>query len=396
MTQPNAPEQELRAQTVPESAEVVIIGGGVIGASIIFHLAEAGLTDVVLLEKNQLAAGSTALSAGGFRMQFSDAINIALAQRSIAAFENFAQRPGGQIDMHQVGYLFLLDNPADVEVFQRNVVLQNSMGVPSRMLTPAEAAELSPLADMTGILAATFCPKDGHCSPEGVVQGYAVAAREFGARVMQFCSVTGIEHHSGKIAAVHTAKGTIETSTVVCAAGPWSAQVGTMVGVDLPVAPLSRPIWYTEPMPSRPATVPMTIDFTTGFYFHSEGEGLLFGMADPNQAPGFDAPTRSDWLEQVAEVVARRAPALLEVGVAGGWDGFYEVSPDHNALIGEFERPSRFLYATGFSGHGFQLGPAVGEVMRDLVLRRIPPVDASGFAVERFAAGTSRPEHNIV
>jgi sarcosine oxidase, subunit beta len=389
-------DENVSTQSISAEAEVVIIGGGVIGASVAFHLAEAGVADVVLLEKNQLAAGSTALSAGGFRMQFSDEINIALAQRSIAAFENFATRPGGEIDMHQVGYLFLLDNPADVAVFERNVALQNSLGVPSRMVTPAEAAELSPLADMTGIIAASFCPKDGHCSPEGVVQGYAVAARELGARIIQFCGVTGIDHHDGHIVSVHTSKGTIRTSTVICAAGPWSYQIGEMVGFDLPVSPVSRPVWYTEPMASRPAIVPMTIDFTTGFYFHSEGEGLLFGMADTEQPAGFDAPTRSDWLEKTAEVVAMRAPALLEVGVAGGWDGFYETTPDHNALIGEAPELSRFLYATGFSGHGFQLGPAVGEVMRDLVMRRTPSIDVSGFAVERFANGAARLEHNVV
>jgi sarcosine oxidase, subunit beta len=384
------------ASPMPTSAEVVIIGGGVMGASAAFHLAEAGVTDIVLLEAGQLAAGSTALSAGGFRLQFSDEINIALAQRSIASFENFARRPGGEIDMHQVGYLFLLDNPADVEVFERNVALQNSMGVPSRMVTPDEASKLSPLADMTGVLAASFCASDGHCSPEGVVHGYAAATRAFGARVIQFCPVTGIERVGNTIAAVHTNRGSITTSTVICAAGPWSAAVAHMVGVDLPVEPVSRPIWYTEPLPSKPSSIPLTIDFSSGFYFHGEGEGLLFGMADPDQPAGFDAPTRPDWLEQVGEVVARRAPALLEVGIAGGWDGFYETTPDHNALIGEISNLSRFIYATGFSGHGFQLGPAVGEVLRDLVLRKQPSVDVSGFSVERFAQGVGRREHNIV
>jgi sarcosine oxidase subunit beta len=381
---------------LPDEAEVVIIGGGVMGASAAFHLAEAGVTDVVLFDADQLAAGATAKSAGGVRLQFSDEINIALAQRSIAALEQFDRRPGGDIGLHQVGYLFLLDDPADVAVFERNVALQQAMGVPSRMLTPAEAAELSPLADMTGVLAASFCPKDGHCSPEAVVHGYAFAARDMGARIVQFCPVTDIVHDNGVIAAVVTPRGTVRTSCVINAAGPWAAQIGAMVGVDLPVAPVSRPIWYTEPMPSRPSTVPMTIDFSTGFYFHSEGEGLLFGMADPDQPAGFDAPTRRDWLERVGDVVARRAPALLEVGIAGGWDGFYETTPDHNALIGEVEAPSRFLYATGFSGHGFQLGPAVGEVMRDLVLRRPTMVDVSGFSLDRFLSGEIRPEHNIV
>jgi sarcosine oxidase subunit beta len=194
---------------------------------------------------------------------------------------------------------------------------------------------------------------------------------------------------------VHTSRGTVSTKTVICVAGAWSPSIAAMVGVDLPVKPVARPIWYTEPMPDRPARVPMTIDFTTGFYFHTEGPGLLFGMADPDQPPGFDAPMRPDWLEVVGDVVAHRAPALLEVGIAGGWHGFYETTPDHNALIGEVPDVSRFLYATGFSGHGFLLGPAVGEVLRDLVLGHAPPVDVSGFDVARFA-GETRPEHNIV
>lgn len=381
---------------LPAEADVVIVGGGVMGASAAFHLAEAGVTDVVLFEADQLAAGATAKSAGGVRLQFSDEVNIALAQRSIAAFERFDERPGADIGLRQVGYLFLLDDPGDVEVFERNVALQQSMGVPSRMLTAQEAGELSPLADVTGVLAATFCPKDGHCLPEAVVHGYAFAARDLGTRIVQFCPVTDIVCRGGEVTAVVTPRGTVRTSCVIDVAGPWAASIGRMVGVELPVVPVSRPIWYTEPMPSRPPVVPMTIDFSTGFYFHAEGEGLLFGMADPDQPGGFDAPTRADWLERVGDVVARRAPALLDVGIAGGWHGFYETTPDHNALIGEVESPSRFLYATGFSGHGFQLGPAVGEVLRDLVLHRSPAVDVSGFSLDRFARGDVRPEHNIV
>ena len=379
-----------------DEAEVVIIGGGVMGASTAFHLAEAGCTDIVLVEADQLASGSTSKSAGGIRLQFSDEINIELAKRSVDAFERFHERPGADIELKQVGYLFLLTEPEHVADFEAGVALQNAMGVPSRMLTPAEAKELSPLIEIDDVLAASFCPRDGHVNPEMVVSGYATAAREMGARVVQQCPVTSIDLMGDRISTVHTAKGSIRTGTVVCAAGAWSDRIAQMVGKSLPVVPVSRPIWYTEPMPGRPATVAMTIDFSTGFYFHSEGEGLLFGMADPDQPAGFDAPTRADWLERTAEVVARRAPALLEVGVAGGWNGFYETTPDHNALVGEFESPSRFLYTTGFSGHGFQLGPAVGEVMRDMVLGRTPPVDLSAFVAERFERGMARAEKNIV
>ena len=382
-------------RSLPDRAEVVIIGGGVMGASAAFHLAEAGVTDVVLLEADELSCGSTSKSAGGVRLQFSDEINIALALRSMDAFERFGQRPGADIGLHQVGYLFLLTDPEDVTVFEKNTELQNSMGVDSRMLSPDEAGELSPLANVDDVLAASFCGRDGHATPEAVVLGYASAARAMGVDVVTHCPVTGIDVDGGTITGVRTERGVISTSTVICVAGAWSPDIAAMVGVDLPVRPFARPIWYTEPMPNRPARVPMTIDFTTGFYFHTEGPGLLFGMADPNQEPGFAAPMRPDWLEVVGEVVARRAPALLEVGIAGGWHGYYETTPDHNALIGEAEGVSRFIYATGFSGHGFLMGPAVGEVLRDLVMGHTPAVDVSGFDVERFK-GATRPEHNVV
>ena len=380
---------------LPDRAEVVIIGGGVMGASAAFHLAEAGVTDVLLLEADQLSCGSTSKSAGGVRLQFSDEINIALALRSMDAFERFAERPGADIGLQQVGYLFLLTNPDDVAVFEQNTALQNAMGVPSRMISAEEAGALSTLAHVDDVLAASICMRDGHATPDAVVLGYAAAARAMGISIATQCPVTGIDVDGDEITYVHTPRGSVSTSTVICAAGAWSPRIAAMAGVDLPVRPVARPIWYTEPMPNRPAHVPMTIDFSTGFYFHTEGPGLLFGMADPEQPAGFDAPMRSDWLEVVGDVVAHRAPSLLDVGIAGGWHGFYETTPDHNALIGESGIVSRFIYATGFSGHGFLMGPAVGEVLRDLVLGRTPAVDVSGFDVERFK-GETRPEHNIV
>lgn len=380
---------------LPDRAEVVIIGGGVMGASAAFHLAEAGVTDVLLLEADQLSCGSTSKSAGGVRLQFSDEINIALALRSMDAFERFAERPGADIGLQQVGYLFLLTNPDDVAVFEQNTALQNAMGVPSRMISAEEAGALSTLAHVDDVLAASICMRDGHATPDAVVLGYAAAARAMGISIATKCPVTGIDVDGDEITYVHTPRGSVSTSTVICAAGAWSPRIAAMAGVDLPVRPVARPIWYTEPMPNRPAHVPMTIDFSTGFYFHTEGPGLLFGMADPDQPAGFDAPMRSDWLEVVGDVVAHRAPSLLDVGIAGGWHGFYETTPDHNALIGESGIVSRFIYATGFSGHGFLMGPAVGEVLRDLVLGHTPAVDVSGFDVERFK-GETRPEHNIV
>jgi sarcosine oxidase subunit beta len=365
------------------------------GTSIAFHLAEAGVSDVLLIERDALASGSTSRAAGGVRAQFSDELNIAIALRSLRAFDAFPERPGVEIDLRKVGYLFLLDREHDVALFERSIALQNEHGVPSRMIGPAEAKRLSPLIGVDGVLAASFCPIDGHASPESVVQGYAAGARAHGATVVTGCALTGIEVDGDEIRAVETSHGRVRTGTVICCAGVWSPAVGEMVGLRLPVVPYLREVGFTGPLPGagRP---PLTIDFTTSFYFHGEGQGLLFGMADPAQPAGLDAPRDPDWLEKVVAVAERRAPVLCDAGIAGGWTGFYEATPDHNALIGEWAGVARLLYATGFSGHGFLQAPAVGEIVRDLVLEREPFVDVTPLAVERFSSGRTRPEHNVI
>ena len=381
--------------SLPPAADIVVVGGGVVGTSIAFHLAEAGV-DVCLLERGQLAGGSTSRAAGGFRAQFSDPLNIAIGLRSIEAFTHFGERPGVEIDLHQVGYLFLLDRPEDVTAFEVSVALQNELGVASRFVSLDEAAALCPIAGLEGVLAATFSPLDGHASPEAVTQGYASAARAHGATIVTGCALDGIDVSGGHISRAETSLGGIDTGTVVCAAGVWSPEVARLVGVELPVEPYLREVGFTGPTPGLPDGIPLTVDFSTGFYFHREGPGLLFGMADPDQAPGLDAATDPAWLEHVMEVADRRCPSLLDMGIAGGWKGHYEVTPDHNALVGEATGVSRFVYATGFSGHGFLQAPAIGEIVRDLVLGREPFVDVAPLSVERFAHAAARPERNVI
>ena len=380
---------------LPASAEVVVVGGGVIGTSTAFHLAEAGV-DVCLVEKGELAGGSTSRAAGGFRAQFSDPLNIALGLRSIDAFTRFGERPGYEIDLHQVGYLFLLDREEDVAAFRESTAVQNELGVPSRFVDLDEVRRLCPLAGLDGVLAATFCPLDGHASPEAVVQGYAAGARARDAVVATGCAIAGIRVESGEVGAVETSLGVVETGTVVCAAGVWSPEIAAQVGVELPVQPYLREVGFTGPAAGLPERMPLTVDFSSGLYFHREGPGLLFGMADPEQRPGLDTPSDPAWLEKVIAVAERRLPSLLDMGMAGGWKGYYEVTPDHNALVGEAPEPSRFLYATGFSGHGFLQGPAVGEIVRDLVLGRTPFVDVTPLSTERFAHAAPRPERNVI
>ncbi|GAB2567168.1 NAD(P)/FAD-dependent oxidoreductase [Kribbella endophytica] len=382
--------------TLPESADVVIVGGGVMGTSIAFHLAEAGVRRVLLLEQDSLGAGSTSKAAGGVRANFSDEVNVALGARSLRAFQDFAVRPGQEIDLHQVGYLFLLSTDEQVASFEESTRLQNAAGGPTRMISVDEAVALAPLISPDGLVGACFSPDAGHCSPESVVLGYATAARRLGAQLVTGCALTGIDVMGNNIHGVRTTLGPVRTSTVICAAGAWSAEVGQYAGVELPVTPLRRQIVVTEAVAGLPDDLPMTIDFGSTFYFHREGPGLLVGMSDPSEQPGFHLDRSDAWLPALTEAMERRAPSLLDVGLTGGWAGLYENTPDHNALIGEADDVSRFLYATGFSGHGFLQGPAVGEVIRDLWLEQAPFVDVSPLHARRFRDATARAEFNVV
>ena len=375
-------------------ADVVVVGGGVMGASTAFHLAEAGVS-VVLLERGDLAGGSTSRAAGGVRANFSDELNIALGKRSLELFEQFGERPGQEIDLHRSGYLFVLTRPEDVELFERSVALQNSLGVESRMVDVEEACRLSPLLNPDGVLAAAWSPNDGHCTPESVVMGYAAGARRHGATVRTGVAVTGITASGGEITSVQSTDGDIATGCVIDCAGAWSPEIAAYVGVELPVTPYKRELLITEPMPD-PIEMAFTIDYATSFYWHREGPGILTGFSRKDMEPGFDITRDADFPERLAELAEDRAPALLELGVRSGWAGLYEVTPDHNALLGEAASPSRFLYATGFSGHGFLQGPAIGEILRDMYLGVTPFIDVSPLDVRRFETGELRPEKNIV
>jgi sarcosine oxidase, subunit beta len=388
-------------EVLPTKASAVVVGGGVMGTSVAFHLAEAGVRDVVLLERDALGAGSTSKAAGGVRAQFSDPLNIALGARSLEAFERFGRRPGQDIDLRQVGYLFLLTTQDDVVAFEASVALQNELGVCSRVLGPAEASARAPFARTDDVLAAAFHPRDGVCSPESVVLGYASAARRLGVSIHTGVTVQAVETSGSRVTAVLTSAGRITTDAVVCTAGAWSRALAATAGVDLPVTPVRRQILVTEPLGADllalvPDTTPMTVDASSTFYLHREGAGVLMGMSYAGETAGFRLGLDDAWLPDLAAAIERRAPCLLDVGIAHGWAGLYETTPDHNALIGQDERLSGFFYATGFSGHGFLQGPAVGEVLRDLYLGRMPFVDVSGLSARRFAAGTMRPERNVV
>ncbi|MGW0537370.1 NAD(P)/FAD-dependent oxidoreductase [Streptomyces sp. NPDC003032] len=391
------PEPQSTFRTLPSTAEVVIVGGGVMGASIAFHLAEAGVRDIVVVERSTLGRGSSGKPIGGVRAQFSDPLNIELGHRSLRAFQDFPRRPGAAIGLDTVGYLFLLTSPPQVAEFETAVRVQNGLGVPSRMIGPAEAQALCPYLSTEGLLAAAYSPDDGHARPALVVQGYARAAARSGVVFATHTAVTGMDTAGDRVTAVHTDRGRISCATVVCAAGAWSARIGSMAGVELPVRPLKRQLAFTAPLVPAPPRTPFTIDFSSSAYFHNSDDGLLIGLADPRQAEGFDTTWTPEWLDLFRAAVRRRAPALAGMEAIGGWAGLYEVTPDHNALIGRSATVPNFLYATGFSGHGFLQAPAVGEIVRDLHLGRRPYVDVTPLGADRFHAGyESRPEAHVV
>ena len=350
-----------------------MIGGGAVGASAAWHLRELGIEDVLLVERDSLGSGSTSKSAGGVRMQFADELNVRIAQRSLAELE----RMDG-IDLRRTGYLFLVDRAEDLDEFRAALALQERLGVPSRELSVAEALELVPQLEPEGLLGATFCPLDGHCTPEAVVQWYAR-----GLHVLQGCEVSGIDVRDGLVQGVETTRGRIATGTVVCCAGAWAAEIGALAGVEIPVHGEPRWMWFSPEAGGLPDPMPMTIDFSTGLYAHREGPGVVFGGREAS-------------LEALAPAIERRLPLLAELPVQASWWGYYEVSPDHNAIVGELPGPGRFLVATGFSGHGFQQAPAVGEHLAELVAGVTPTLDLSPFSLERFASGARRVERFVV
>jgi sarcosine oxidase subunit beta len=380
-----------------KTAEVVVVGGGVMGASIAYHLAQAGQRDVVLLERESFfGQGATRAAAGGIRYQFSTEINIRLSLLSLPMLDVFEEETGQAIDVRHCGYLFLLTREADIAAFERNVALQHRLGVQTEWLTGDEIRRRLPLMRLDDVLAGAWHAQDGLADPNGVVMGYVNGARRMGVSLRNDVDVTGIETANGKVSAVVTNRGRIETPIVVDAAGPWAAHVGKMAGLDLPIVPIRRQWLTTTPLPQVPADFPFVIDFAPSLYFHREGDGLLTGMSNPDESPGFDQSVDREWELIAMEAAVARLPLLESAGVVSRVAGLYEVTPDAHPILGGTP-VGGFYVCAGFSGHGFMHGPICGKLSAEEILQgKATTLDIDALRFSRFAQGQERPEYNVV
>jgi len=380
---------------VPRAAELVIIGGGAVGCSLAYHLAQNGRRPLVL-ERDVLGSGSTGRCAGGVRQQFSTAINVLLGRRSIELLREFRDQIGVDPGYRPIGYMLLASDHEHAAMLQVSVAKQQALGVESALIDAAAARELVPGLNLDDIQAVSWCPTDGLAGPYEVTNGYAAAARRLGATVVEGTTVLGIEVGGGRVTAVETSSGRIATESVIDCAGPQAHLVGSLAGVEVPVVPVRHQVFVTDGFDGQPPNAPMTIDLVSTFYFHQEGAGLMMGMGDPHQPPGEDLSADWDFLRVLGPVGERRLPALGRAAIRAAWAGLYEMTPDHQPLVGQVAELEGFWVACGFSGHGFMMAPSVGESLAQQMCGEKPRIDLSAFGPERFDAGGVVPELVVV
>jgi sarcosine oxidase, subunit beta len=397
-----------------ETADVVIIGSGIVGSSVAYHLAQGGCTNVLVLEREaHQGKGSTGKSMGGVRAQFSTPVNIQMSKYSIDFFSKFDEVVGHPADYRAHGYLFCATNEKHLAYLTANRERQNAYGVTNvEWLSPEEIVKMVPQLRVDDILGGTFCPTDGFVDPHSVMMGFMLNAREKGVRLWLDTQVTGIQVDGSSAAestdakadetsalaakadhsifAVQTTRGLISTRVVVNAAGAWAAEVAKMAGAELPVEPLRRQLVPTEPFDQLPKRFPMVIDMSTGFHFRREGKGILLAWNDPEETPGFKTEFDESFVEKILTHAASRVPVLAEAGVnpRRAWAGLYEMTPDHHCIIGPSPNVGGLYFVNGFSGHGVMHSPASGRITADLILQgHSNLVDAKQLGVERFKEG---------
>ncbi len=369
------------------AADVVIIGGGVIGVSIAYHLALRKAGAIILLERGQLGEGSTSRCAGGIRTQFSTEINIRFSLESVKVFERFKEEFGVDPEFRRIGYLFLATEQRELEVFRQNIDLQRRFGIPVDFLESQEIKKRWPYLKTDDVLGGTYCASDGYAGPSEVLSGFASGAKKGGVKIYEGVEATGISIKEGRVAGVKTKEGEISAPVVVNAGGPYASLVGEMAGIKVPVKPLRRQLFVTAPFRLYDQQVPLTIDFHRGWYFRPEMDGfLLSGPLD--RAPSFNLNVDYEARVEASENATFRVPAFERARIARGWAGLYEISPDNHAILGPVPGLPGFILANGFSGHGFLHSPIVGRLIAELITDgQATTIDISPLSIERFDKG---------
>jgi len=382
---------------IPATADIVIIGGGVMGASAAYHLAKRGMKNIVLLEKEAFfGTGATGRCAGGVRYQFSTEINVKLSIESLPMIERFRDEIGQDVNYRQCGYLLIATDEKDATTFRHNVELQNGLGVQTQLLSGDEVRARLPLMKFEDAIAGTFNQKDGIVDPNGVVAGYVSAAQKMGVKAFTRAEVTRICVSGAEVEAVETTEGEIQTHMILNAAGPWAGQIGEMAGVPIPIVPVRRQMFTTNPLNEIPEDFPFVIDFAQSLYFHREGEGLLIGMSNQEEKPGLDQNVDEEFEFINLEAAIARMPLLERASRVSHWAGLYEITPDAHPIFGGSNLKG-FTICAGFSGHGFMHGPVAGKLMTEYILDgKFSTLDVSMLDLARFEEGRLIKEYNVV
>ena len=374
------------------TADVVIIGGGIVGASIAYHLTAAGCKNVLIVEReSSQGKGSTGKSMGGVRAQFSTPINIQMSLYSIPFYAAFDESLGYPCGYRAQGYLFCATSDRHLNYLRTNYETQVNLGLKdARLVTTDDIHSMFPQLRSDDILGGAFCSSDGFLDPYSAMIGFTTWACDHGAKLWKAAAVIGIQRDADAISAVETSRGRISTRTVVNCAGAWSAEIAEMAGINLPVEPLRRMLVPSEPCDLFPRSSPMIIDMSNGFHFRPEGLGFLLAWNDPEESPGYKTDFDPAFVEKILTRAADRVPVFenLAVNPRRGWAGLYEMTPDHHPVLGAISEAPGFFLATGFSGHGVMHAPATGKILADLILYgKTDLIDASLLNLSRFAEG---------
>ncbi|HVM45661.1 MAG TPA: FAD-binding oxidoreductase [Candidatus Thermoplasmatota archaeon] len=363
--------------------QVVVIGGGANGLGVARWLAEAGMSDVLVLEKSYLLHGASGRNGGGVRAQWGTADNLVLARDSLKLFRTMSADLGFNVWFRQGGYLFLAHSEEKLAAIRDVVRFHNANGVKTRVVGPSDIHVLVPELNLDGVVGGSYHPGDGIIFPWSVVFGLAKRCVERGVDVRTFTSATGLRASGGRITHVETTRGTVACEWVVNAAGCWSGEIADLVGVKLPNLPVRHEILVTEAL--KPFLDPMVVDLRNGLYANQDMRGeIITGIGMPGEKPGVNFASSFDFTRRVAKALLDLLPTLGDVKVMRQWAGAYDVTPDNKPILGHTPGFENFLQLNGASGHGFMISPVATQLVADVILGRTPRMDLAPFRPDRF------------